>query len=632
MRDDNPLTPVEREELRKTWESPPGLIGWISTVNQTNIGKRYIFTSMIFFALAGILALLMRFQLAVPQNHFMDPEWYNQLFTVHGTTMMFLFAIPIVEGLGVYLVPLMVGTRDLSFPRLSAFSYFVFLIGGMILWFSLLLKSAPDAGWFDYVPLALKEFSPGKGIDVYATVITFIEVSALAAAIELIVTILRQRAPGMSLSQTPPFVWSILVTALMIVFAMPGVIVGSVMLALDRIVGTTFFDSRVGGDALLWQHLFWWFGHPEVYIAFLPATGVVSSIVPVFARRPLVAYRAVIVAIVATGMLSFGLWVHHMFTTGLPVHANSFFTAASAMIAIPSGVQVFAWIATIYGGRPVFKTPFLFCLGFIFLFIAGGLTGVMVSSVPFDKQVHDSYFVVAHFHYVLIGGVVFPIFGGLYFWWPKLVGRMLSEVAGRCVFGLMFVGFNLAFFPMHILGFEGMPRRIYTYLPELEWGSLNMLATVGAYTMGLSVLIFAVDAWRSFRSTQEAPDNPWNANTLEWATSSPPAAYNFEKIPRVHSLDPLWDKKNPIEAAVDGLRRDRRELLVTTVVDAEAEAVVIVPGPTPWPFLLALSAAVAFAGTIFSAWWFVVGFFLACMAATGWLWPRWPWDKGRDDC
>ena len=618
------------DELTRTWQAPSGLLGWFKVVNQTNIGIRYIATSFVFFLAAGVLGVLIRTQLAVPENDLIGPDLYNQIFSVHGITMMFLFAIPMVEGLGVYLVPLMVGTRDLSFPRLSAFSYYVFLIGGVVLWIAFLVGSAPDAGWFDYVPLALKEFSPSHRIDVYATVITFIEVSALAAAIELVVTILKQRAPGMSVSRTPPFVWAILVTALMIIFAMPGVIVASVMLALDRIVETKFFYAEAGGDALLWQHLFWWFGHPEVYIAFLPASGIVSSIVPVFCRRPLFGYTAVVCAIVATGLISFGLWVHHMFTTGLPVHASSVFTAASLAVAIPSGVQVISWIATIWGGTPIFKTPLIFCLGFIVIVVAGGITGVMVAAIPFDKQVHDSFFVVAHFHYVLIGGVVFPLFGGFYYWWPKFTGRLMSERLGKLNFWLMFVGFNVSFFPMHTLGFLGMPRRIYTYLPSLQWNSLNMVATVGAYVLAFGFLLFLINAVWSLKFGDRAGDNPWGADTLEWLASSPPAAYNFAEIPRVASLTPLWDEEAQPSAAVRGMRTDRREIIVTTVERADPQAVAVLPGPTIWPFLLAVAAAVGFVGSIFNPIWFAVGFFVVFLAAVGWFWPPRPWGPGRD--
>lgn len=617
-------------ELTRTWQSPRGFPGWLMVVNQTNIGIRYIFTAFLFFLAAGVLGLVMRTQLAVPENDLLGPDLYNQIFSVHGITMMFLFAIPMVEGLGVYLVPLMVGTRDLSFPRLSAFSYYVFVFGGILLWISLLLNVAPDAGWFDYVPLALKEFSPTHRIDVYATVITFIEVAALAAAVELTVTILKQRAPGMTLSRTPPFVWSILVTALMIIFAMPGVIVASVMLGLDRIVGTVFFKVEAGGDALLWQHLFWWFGHPEVYIAFLPATGIVSSIVPVFCGRTLFGYTAVVMAIIATGFISFGLWVHHMFTTGIAVHATSFFTAASLMVAIPSGIQVFAWLATLWSGKPVLKTPLLFCLGFIFLFVIGGITGVMVAAIPFNTQVHDTYFVVAHFHYVLIGGVVFPLVGGFYYWWPKFTGRILSEGIGKLVFWLLFIGFNLTFFPMHILGFLGMPRRVYTYLPDLEWASLNLVATMGAYLLGFGFLVFLINAAWSLRFGKPAGENPWGADTLEWLASSPPAAYNFAEIPRVTSLNPLWAEGREPQPATAGMRTDRREIVMTSIEGARLQAVVVLPGPTLWPFLLAIAAAVAFVGSIFHPAWFVIGFFATFVAAVGWLWPKWPWDRGRD--
>jgi cytochrome c oxidase subunit I+III len=625
------LADEQLDELTRTWQSPPGVLGWFQVVNQTNIGLRYIVSAMIFFLAAGVLGVLIRMQLAVPENDMIGPEWYNQIFSVHGITMMFLFAIPIVEGFGVYLVPLMLGTRDLSFPRLSAFSYFVFLIGGVLLWLSLLIKAAPDAGWFDYVPLALKEYSPSYGVDVYATVITFIEVAALAAAVELVVTILKQRAPGMTLSRMPVFVWSMLVTALMIIFAMPGVIVASVMLALDRIVSTKFFYADAGGDSLLWQHLFWWFGHPEVYIAFLPAAGIVSTIVPVFCRRPLFGYTAVVCAIVATGVISFGLWVHHMFTTGLPVHASSFFSAASFAVAIPSGIQVIAWIATIWWGKPIFKTAFLYCLGFITLFVLGGLTGVMVASIPFDKQVHDSFFVVAHFHYVLIGGVVFPIFGGLYYWWPKFTGRLMSERLGKINFWLTFIGFNITFFPMHLLGFQGMPRRIYTYLPGLNWEGSNMVATIGAYILTLGVFVFVVNAVWSLKWGELAGDNPWGANTLEWLTSSPPAPYNFAELPCVESLDPLWDRSpdRPL-AVVYGLRTDRREVLVTTVERSEPQSVIVLPGPTLWPLTLALACAVGFAGSIFHPIWFVIGFIAAIFAGIGWFWPSRPWGSGRD--
>lgn len=625
------MNPEEKkiQELEDTWINPPGFIGWLKIVNQTNIGIRYINTSLIFFFMAGILGVIMRAQLSSPGNEIVGPEMFNQIFTVHGTAMMFLFAIPMVEGLGAYIVPLMIGTRDLSFPRLSSFSYFVFLIGGITLFGSLFLKVAPNAGWFDYVPLALKEWSPGKNIDVYATVITFIEISALAAAVELIVTILKQRAPGMSMARMPVFVWSILVMAFMIVFAMPGVVVGSVMLALDRLVGTVFFDASVGGDSLLWQHLFWWFGHPEVYIAFLPAAGVVSTIIPVFCRRALYGHTAVVLSMVAIGIISFGLWVHHMFTTGIPDQANAFFSVASAMIAIPSGIQIYCWIATLWTGKPKFSTALLWCMGFVIVFVMGGLTGVMVASVPFDKQTHDTYFVVAHFHYVLIGGVVFPLFGGVYYWWPKFTGKLLSESLGKWNFWLVLIGFNIAFFPMHLLGFMGMPRRVYTYLEEMQWGPLNLLSSIGSYILAIGFLLFIVNVVWTYLKGERSGNNPWGAPTLEWAIESPPRNYKFVEIPQVNSMNPLWDEETLLPATT-GMRTDRREVLITEILTGRIQAVEILPTNTIWPLVLAVATGVAFIGSIFSPWWFVIAFFLVFLAITGWFWPSKPWGEGRD--
>jgi len=625
------VNPEEKkiQELEDTWINPPGFIGWLRIVNQTNIGIRYINTSLIFFFMAGILGVIMRAQLSSPGNEIVGPEMFNQIFTVHGTAMMFLFAIPMVEGLGAYIVPLMIGTRDLSFPRLSSFSYFVFLIGGITLFGSLFLKVAPNAGWFDYVPLALKEWSPGKNIDVYATVITFIEISALAAAVELIVTILKQRAPGMSMARMPVFVWSILVMAFMIVFAMPGVVVGSVMLALDRLVGTVFFDASVGGDSLLWQHLFWWFGHPEVYIAFLPAAGVVSTIIPVFCRRALYGHTAVVLSMVAIGIISFGLWVHHMFTTGIPDQANAFFSVASAMIAIPSGIQIYCWIATLWTGKPKFSTALLWCMGFVIVFVMGGLTGVMVASVPFDKQTHDTYFVVAHFHYVLIGGVVFPLFGGVYYWWPKFTGKLLSESLGKWNFWLVLIGFNIAFFPMHLLGFMGMPRRVYTYLEEMQWGPLNLLSSIGSYILAIGFLLFIVNVVWTYLKGERSGNNPWGAPTLEWAIESPPRNYKFVEIPQVNSMNPLWDEETLLPATT-GMRTDRREVLITEILTGKIQAVEILPTNTIWPLVLAVATGVAFIGSIFSPWWFVIAFFLVFLAITGWFWPSKPWGEGRD--
>jgi cytochrome c oxidase subunit I+III len=412
----------------------------------------------------------------------------------------------------------------------------------------------------------------------------------------------------------------------MIIFAMPAVMVASFMLALDRNIGTAFFDPKLGGDPLLWQHLFWFFGQPEVYIIFIPALGMVSSIIVTFTGRPIFGYTALVLSLIATGMISFGLWVHHMFTAGLPHLGMHFFSAASMMIAIPSGVQIFCWIASLWGAKIRFATPMLFVIGFFIIFVVGGLTGVMVASVPFDLQVHDSYFVVAHFHYVLIGGALFPLFAAFHFWFPKMFGRMPSEVLGRWSFALLFVGFNLTFFPMHQLGFEGMPRRVYTYLDETGWGPLNMLATAGAVLLFIGVGVFVANLLISFRRGRLANDNPWDAGTLEWATSSPPASYNFAATPVVDSLDPLWDSPGSLKV-MTGLRSDVREIVVTNLLDAEPDHIVKLPGPTVWPFLFALAASIAFIGSMFTTWSVVVGFAAAFLAVTGWLWPR---DKGED--
>lgn len=619
------------ELLARTWQSPPGFFGWFTHVNQRQIGYRFIVTSLIFFILAGVLALLVRLQLIVPENTFLGADLYNQIFTMHGTTMMFLFAIPAMEGLGIYFVPLMIGTRDMALPRLNAFGYYVYLIAGGALFLSLFLGMAPAAGWFNYVPLSDIEFSPGKGVDFWATMITFIEISALTAAVELIVTIFKQRAPGMSLNRMPLFVWSILVMSFMIVFAMPTVMAGSVLLALDRAFYTQFFVASGGGDPLLWQHLFWFFGHPEVYIILVPALGVVSTIIITFTRRQIFGYTAMVLALVAIGFVSFGLWVHHMFTTGLPQLGLSFFTAASAMITIPSGVQIFCWVATLWGARIRFATPMLFVLGFFAIFVIGGLTGVMVASIPFDMQVHDTYFVVAHFHYVLIGGVVFPFFAAFYYWYPKVVGRMLSERLGGWSFALIFLGLNITFFPMHQLGLEGMPRRVYTYLEGMGWGNLNLLITGGAFVLAFGFFLTFYNAYVSRRSGIVAGDNPWGADTLEWACASPPKNYNHRHIPVVKSRSPLWDEEESGERIlVSGIRADRRELLVTSLLDARPQAVSIMPAPSIWPMLAAVWVGFGFLGFMVEPLSFVIGFFMTFFMIVGWLWPRRPWlgDKG----
>jgi cytochrome c oxidase subunit 1 len=618
---------IERRVLEQTWADRPGLWGRLTSVNHKTVGKRFIVTAFAFFILGGILSVLMRIQLARPENHFLGPDLYNQIFTMHGTTMMFLFAVPIMEAMAVYLVPLMLGTRSIAFPRLNAFGYWIYLFGGIMIYVAFVLNVGPDAGWFSYVPLAGPQYSPGKRVDFWAQLITFTEVSALVVATELITTIFKLRAPGMSLNRIPMYVWSVLVMAFMVFFAMPTIALASTSLILDRLVSTHFFNPAEGGDPILWQHLFWFFGHPEVYIIFIPATGFVSSIIPTFVRRPIFGYTALVLSLISTGFIGFGLWVHHMFAAGLPRMGESFFTAATMMVVIPSGVQIFCWIATIWAGRPVFKTPFLFALGFFFVFILGGLTGVMQASVPLDLQVHDTYFVVAHFHYVLIGGAVFPIFGAFYYWFPKFTGRMLGEALGKLNFWLMFAGFNLAFFPMHQLGLKGMPRRVYTYPALAQWAGLNLAATVGGMVLALGVLVFIINVFISRRRGAVAGNNPWNAGTLEWATSSPPPSYNFFRLPTVAGRDTLWVQ--PLDQPVIvGLRSDVRQVLVTKMLDAEPDHIEEFPKPSIWPLLTALAATGLFIASIFTPWAVVWGSIPVAIALIGWFWPT---EKQKDE-
>lgn len=607
--------------LAATWKTPSGLWGALSTVDHKIIGKRYIVTAFIFLILGGVLALAMRLQLARPEARFIGADRYNQIFTMHGSNMMFLFAVPVMEAMAVYLVPLMVGTRNIAFPRLNAFSYWMFLAGGALLWAAFALDMGPDVGWFAYVPLSGPQYGAGKRADIWAQMITFTEVAALAVSVEIIVTVFKQRAPGMSLDRIPLFVWSMVVTSFLVIMAMPAIMVASTSLILDRLVGTHFFNPAEGGDVLLWQHLFWFFGHPEVYIIFLPAVGMVSTIIATFARRPVFGYLGLVIALISTGVLAFGLWVHHMFVVGLPRLGDSFFTASSMAIAIPAGVQIFSWIATLWDGRPIFKAPLLFIIGFIITFVIGGLTGVMVASVPFDTQVHDTYFVVAHFHYVLIGGAVFPLFGAVYYWLPKITGRMMSERLGRWAFGLIFAGFHLTFFPMHILGLEGMPRRVYTYQPEMPWGGLNLFVSLSSIVLAAGFLIFFIDVVRSARFGPLAGPNPWNASTLEWATQSPPPPYNFRRIAVVNSRDPLWDSSDDLPVA-SGLRLDRRELVVTTVVEAIAEARESSPRNSIWPLLAAIATSVMLIWSIFTPWAVIWGSIPVAITLTGWFWPK----------
>jgi cytochrome c oxidase subunit I+III len=540
--------------------------------------------------------------------------------------MMFLFAVPAVEAMGIVLLPNMLGARDMPFPRLSAFAYWAYAVGGLLFFASLFFGLAPTGGWFMYPPLTSGKYSPGINQDFWLLGIGFIEISAIAGAIEIIVGVLRTRAPGMTLERMPIFAWAMLVFAVMIVFAFPAVILATALLELERAFGWPFFAAEKGGDPLLWQHLFWFFGHPEVYIIFLPAAGMVSMIVPAMARTPLVGYRLVVVALVGTGFLSFGLWVHHMFATGLPHLSMAFFQAASMAVAIPSGIQVFAWIATIAKGRLQFNTPALFVLGFLFTFTLGGLTGVMLAVIPFDSQAHDTYFVVAHLHYVLIGGMVFPLFAAFYYWTPYASRNPLSERLGRWVFGLVFVGFNVAFFPMHITGLAGMPRRVYTYQAGLGWDTLNLVSTLGAFMIAAGVALFLVDLARRFRfAAEESAGNVWNAGTLEWL---PSGLYSNRSIPIVASREPLWDQPNlarDVEQGryyLPGAPTGRREALITSPLDGRPQYVLQMP-PVGWaPFVAALFVAGFFLLLTIKA---VLPALLCGIVAIGAL-LRWAWD------
>ena len=611
----------EAAELERTWSDGSGFWAWLTTVDHKSIAKRYIVTAIIFLLLGGVEAAMMRFQLSRPEMKIVGPDLYNQIFTMHGSTMMFLFAVPVVEACGLWLVPLMIGTRNVAFPRMNALGYWMYLVGGGLLYVAFFLNNGPDAGWFAYTPLSGPAFSPGKRIDVWAQMITFTEIAALIGAVELIVTIFKQRAPGMSLNRMPLFVWAMLITSFMIVFALPAIVVSSSMLAMDRLVDTHFFNQVEGGDALLWQHLFWFFGHPEVYIIVIPGLGFISEIISTDCQRKVFGYPALVLSLVSTSFIAFGLWVHHMLATPIPQFGQSFFTAASASITIPTGIQIFCWLSTLWAGKPKFTVSMQFLIGFFIIFILGGLTGVMVASVPFDLQAHDTFFIVAHFHYVLIGGMVFPLFAAFYHWFPKMTGRMLDDTLGKWNCWVMFTGMNIAFFPMHILGLMGMPRRVYTYLPEMGWGDLNLLSTMGAYIMAVGVLLFLINVVRSLKHGVPAGDNPWNAGTLEWSTTSPPPAYNHLYIPVVEGLEPLWDSPPGELGVITGLDPDKHSGLITTMMDAHPAHHYEFEGPSFWPLALAVAGSIGIIMAIFTPWGVTVGAVLATVALVGWFWP-----------
>ncbi|HVV64986.1 MAG TPA: cytochrome c oxidase subunit I [Rhizomicrobium sp.] len=617
------------ERLKTLWETAPGLRGWLGTVDHKKIGIRYIVTAFAFLVAGGIEALIMRLQLAGPNGRILTPDAYNQLFSTHGMTMIFLYALPILSGFSNYLWPLLLGARDMALPRVNAFSYWVYLFSGLFLYLGFIIGFGPNDGWFNYVPLAARPFNGGPNMDFYALGMIFFGISTTAGAINFIVTFLRLRAPGMSINRVPILAWGTVTANAGNLFAVPAVSLAFFLLWLDRNFGTHFFDPPAGGHPLLWQHLFWMFGHPWVYAIVLPAMGMVSEGLPTFCRRPLVGFSAVALSTVATMALGFGVWVHHMFATGLPSIATSFFSAASIIIAVPSAVAVFAWLATIWTGRPVFATPFLFFAGFIFLFVIGGVSGFMTGSVPADWQLTDTYFVVAHIHYVLIGINVFPVVGGLYYWFPKMTGRMMSERLGKWSFWVMFLGFNLGFFPMHISGLMGMPRRIYTYAEGMGWDTLNLITTIGSFLFAAGVLLTIVNVAISRRRGALAGPNPWDASTLEWSTASPPPPYNFAVIPIVNSREPLWEER--LVSAAErreepglGMALDRgKETVATDPIDAEPTAILKMPEDSLAPLILALAMAGVFAGLLLLKFWLIGASAAACIAVlVYWLWPR----------
>ncbi|HSN33178.1 MAG TPA: cytochrome c oxidase subunit I [Ideonella sp.] len=617
-----------RPRLENIWETRAGWLGALSSVDHKTIGKRYLVTSFVFLVLGGLEAALMRWQLAQPNMTVLTPVQYDQLFTMHGVTMIFLYALPVLSGFSNYLWPLMLGSRDMAFPRLNAFSYWVFLLSGIFLYASFLIGRAPDAGWFNYVPYTSRAFNPGINIDVYALGMVLLGVSTTVGSINFIVTLIRTRAPGMSINRVPILVWGTLTAAVGNVFAVPAVSLAFFMLWMDRRFGSHFFDVAGGGQPLLWQHLFWMFGHPWVYALVLPAMGIVSDGLPTFCRRPLVGYTAVALATVTTMALGFGVWAHHMFATGLPPLALSFFSSASFVIVIPSAVAVFAWLATIWLGRPRFTTAFLYFTGFVFVFVVGGVSGFMTAAVPLDTQLTDTYFIVAHLHYVLIGINVFPVVGGIYYWFPKFTGRLMDERLGKWGFWTMFVGFNVGFFPMHILGLLGMPRRVYTYADGLGWGPLNLLVTAGAYVFAIGVAMFVFNVWKSLRHGERAGANPWDAPSLEWATASPPPAYNFAVIPSVASRYPLWEDRlaghGGASATDEGfLLDDGRETIGTSALDAAPDVILRMPGDSYSPLVLAVLLALMFLGMLLHSWWlFGATLFLVAVASVCWLWPE----------
>jgi len=620
---------IERrlDRLERIWEEPSGLVGWLTTTNHKRIGLLFLFTTLLFFLAGGVEALLIRTQLLAPEKGVLGPDAFNQMFSTHGVTMIFFVVVPMSIGaFGNYLVPLMVGARDMAFPRMNAFSFWVFLCSGVFLYTGVFAGHAPNAGWFNYVPLASKEFDPGPNVDFYALALLFSGISTTATSINLIVTIFKLRAPGMSINRMPLFCFAFLAVSFALVFALPPLNVALVLLELERLAGFHFYDVGSGGSALLWQHLFWIFGHPEVYIIILPAFGIATSIIPTFARRRMVAFPLVALAEILVAFIGFGVWAHHMFAVGLTQLTTIYFAAASLVIVIPSGIQLFAWITTLVTGRPRFKTPLLWIVGFIVFFIVGGLSGIMFAAIPFDQQMTDTYFVVAHFHFVIFGAAMFPLVGGLYYWFPKVSGRLFDERLGKLSFWLTFVGATVTFFPMHIVGLLGMPRRQYTYPGGLGWTGYNLAETIGSYVLGAGLLLVVVNLAVSLRCGAPAGDDPWEGDTLEWSIPSPPPEYNYAVIPTVSSPYPMWDREDRelderrLAAGEMTLERGH-ETPTSSVEDANLDEIVAMPSASWAPLLTALMLAALFAMLVTRHWVAAGGFFGLAFAVVGvWHW------------
>ena len=617
-------TATVEQRLMEIWEEPPGLRGWFATVDHKEIGKRYLWTAMLFLLIGGVEALIMRIQLSRPDQAILPPEMYNQLFTMHGITMIFWYASPILSGFSNFVIPLMIGSRDMAYPRLNAFGYWSFLLSGILVYIAPCMGQAPHAGWFAYAPYTTAFYSAGHGMDFFSYALIFLTVSTTAGAINFIVTILRLRAPGMTISRMPLLCYSTGTISCAIIFSMPSLSVALVMLELDRQWGTHFFDVGHGGNVLMWQQLFWFFGHPWVYVIFIPAMGILSMIFPVFSRRPIVGYPYLALSTVLTGLVGFGVWMHHMFSVGMSDMAMSFFSAGSMLVSIFTPIQIFGWLATMWRGRVVLKTPMYFALGSVAVLVIGGLNGTYTGVIPVDWQVHNTYFILAHIHYVLVGGNVLPVFAGFYYWYPKMTGRMMSERLGKWSFWIMMLGFNVGFFPMHLLGLAGMPRRVYTYAPGLGFGNLNMVVTIGSFIFAIGILISVYNFFYSLKRGEIAGKNPWNADTLEWALDSPPAPYAVAHIPTVTSRNPLWDDHDEFFDPENERVFDQGRIVpATSWLDAIPLGISQMPAPTLAPLFIALAMFLFFLAMVFTWMWVALaGVILTLASGAYWAWPK----------